>query len=47
MKTKLRAASLASSNGIDTVITNGKISQGIYDIIDGKSVGTLFAGKKS
>ncbi len=46
MKTKLRAASLASSNGIDTVITNGKSPQGIYDIIDGISVGTLFSGKK-
>lgn len=46
MKTKLQAASLASANGIDTVITNGKNPEFIYDIISGKSVGTLFVGNK-
>ncbi|MDO4380322.1 MAG: glutamate 5-kinase [Clostridia bacterium] len=46
MKTKLGAASLASAQGIDTIITNGKRPQTLYDIIEGKSVGTLFEGKK-
>ncbi len=46
MKTKLRAANLAASNGTDTVITNGKNPQALYDIADGKKVGTLFKGIK-
>lgn len=44
MKTKLQAASLATSNGIDTIITNGKNPEDIYKIINGKSIGTLFTG---
>ena len=44
MKTKLRAANLATAQGIDTVITNGKKPSAIYDIIEGKKVGTLFTG---
>lgn len=46
MKTKLRAAELATSQGIDTVITNGKRTETIYDILKGNSAGTLFKGKK-
>lgn len=46
MKTKLQAAALASANGIDTIITNGKNPEFIYDIISGKNVGTLFVGNK-
>ena len=46
MRTKLQAASLATANGIDTVITNGKDPAALYDIIGGKSVGTLFTGRK-
>ena len=42
MKTKLQAAALASARGIDTVITNGKSPSSLYDIIQGRSVGTLF-----
>ena len=45
MRTKLQAAALAAAQGIDTVITNGKDPEAIYDIIAGGSVGTLFAGK--
>lgn len=45
MKTKLRAASLATAQGIDTIITNGKNPSAIYDIIEGRKVGTLFTGK--
>ena len=45
MKTKLQAAGLATAQGIDTIITNGKRPSSLYDIIKGKSVGTLFVGK--
>ncbi len=45
MRTKLQAALLATTNGIDTVITNGRNPQTIYDILEGKSAGTLFPGK--
>lgn len=47
MKTKIKAASLATNAGIDVVITNGKNPENIYNIIDGKSVGTLFVGKSN
>ncbi len=46
MKTKLQAAKLATSNGTDTVITNGKRPEAIYDIVNGKKAGTLFVGKR-
>lgn len=46
MKTKLQAAELATSQGIDTIITNGKNPAALYDIISGYSVGTLFDGEK-
>ena len=45
MKTKLHAAELATSQGIDTIITNGKNPSSLYEIIAGKNVGTLFLGK--
>lgn len=47
MRTKLQAAELATSQGIDTIITNGKHPQALYDILEGKSVGTLFTGKNT
>lgn len=47
MKTKLRAAQLATAQGIDTVITNGKSPEAIYEIVNGNSAGTLFAGQKA
>ena len=47
MATKLKAASLAMSHGIDMVITNGEKPENLYDILDGKSVGTLFQGRRS
>lgn len=46
MRTKLQAACLATAQGIDTVITNGKNPSAIYEIIEGREVGTLFAGKR-
>ncbi len=45
MKTKLRAAALATAQGIDTVITNGKAPEALYEIVKGNKAGTLFAGK--
>ena len=45
MKTKLQAAELATANGADTVITNGKHPESIYEIIKGGKIGTLFVGK--
>lgn len=45
MKTKLKAAALATAQGIDTVITNGKTPEALYEIVKGNSAGTLFVGK--
>ncbi len=42
MKTKLCAVRLATANGTDTVITNGKNPEALYDIIENKHTGTLF-----
>lgn len=42
MRTKLQAAALATSNGIDTIVCNGKNPEMLCDIVQGKPVGTLF-----
>ncbi len=47
MKTKLRAAALATAQGINTVITNGKAPEALYEIVRGNKVGTLFVEKRS
>ena len=46
MRTKLQAAELATSQGIGTMVINGKDPGRIYDILDGKKVGTLFVAKR-
>ena len=46
MATKLRAAQITMDAGIDMVITNGEQPENLYDIFDGKAVGTQFIGKK-
>ena len=46
MVTKLRAARIAMDAGIDMVIANGARPELLYDIIDGKPVGTRFVGKR-
>ncbi len=46
MKTKLQAAKLATAQGIDTVVTNGKSPSALYDILKGKNIGTLFVGNR-
>lgn len=45
MKTKLQAAKLATSQGIETIVTNGQNPASLYDIVNGKPVGTLFSAK--
>lgn len=45
MKTKIRAAALATAQGIDTIITNGKNPGALYEIVEGRHPGTLFHGK--
>ena len=42
MATKLSAAKVAMSNGCDMVITNGARMEDLYDIVEGKAVGTRF-----
>lgn len=42
MATKLSAAKICLDAGIATVITNGDNPEKLYDILEGKSVGTLF-----
>ena len=46
MVTKLRAARIANEAGIDMVIANGAEPALIYDILDGRSVGTRFIGAR-
>ena len=46
MITKLRAARIAGEAGIDMVIANGANPALIYDILEGKPVGTKFIGRK-
>jgi glutamate 5-kinase len=46
MATKISAAKLCDKAGIDTVITSGEEPSIIYDVLDGKDVGTLFVAKK-
>ena len=46
MRTKLEAADLATAQGVDVIITNGKNPHVLYDIMDGEKVGTLFVAQK-
>ena len=46
MATKLRAAQLAGDAGVEMVIANGANPEVLYDIVDGKPVGTRFAVRK-
>ena len=42
MVTKIQAAKIANEAGISMLILNGKNIDSLYDIMDGKKVGTLF-----
>jgi len=46
MATKLRAAKLVTAAGCDMIIANGETPALLYDIVDGKAVGTRFLGKR-
>jgi glutamate 5-kinase len=45
MITKLRAAKIVTEAGCDMIITNGDNPKCLYDIVDGKKVGTRFHSK--
>lgn len=45
MVTKLHAAEITMSAGIDTIVMNGENPTEIYKALDGKQVGTFFKGK--
>lgn len=47
MATKLRAAKMVTAHGCDMVITNGEHPERLYDIAEGKAVGTRFLAAKS
>ena len=46
MKTKLHAAEIATNAGIDMIIANGANPATLYNIVDGKVLGTRFLGKR-
>ena len=46
MATKISAARRATAAGVDLIIANGSHAEVLYDIMDGKTVGTRFVGKK-
>ena len=46
MITKLRAAEIATAAGCDMIITNGACPAALYDIMEGKEIGTRFLSKK-
>ena len=45
MRTKLNAAEICTASGTDMIITNGQNPRILYDIADGKSVGTRFIAR--
>ena len=47
MLTKVTAAKRATEAGVDMIITNGAHADVLYDIVEGKPVGTRFVGRKA
>lgn len=45
MVTKLHAAKIAMDSGVTMVISNGSAPERLYDIVDGRAVGTKFIGR--
>ncbi len=45
MATKLKAAQIVMEAGIDMIITNGEDPQLLYELFEGKKIGTRFTGK--
>lgn len=46
MATKVRAAHIATDAGMDMVIANGAAPKVLYDIVEGKPIGTRFLAQK-
>lgn len=46
MSTKIKAAKMTTNAGIDMVIANGENPLLVYDIVEGKDVGTRFIAKR-
>ena len=46
MQTKLHAAHIATEAGVPMVIANGAQPAALYDLMDGKPVGTKFLARK-
>ena len=46
MATKLKAAQIATDAGIDMVIANGETPETLYQLLEGKNIGTRFMGRK-
>ena len=46
MRTKLEAASVATSEGVDMIIMDGSDPSGLYDIFEGHEIGTFFPARK-
>ncbi len=46
MQTKIKAAKIVTENGCDMVITNSATPEKLYDIVEGKAVGTRFYAQK-
>ena len=46
MATKLKAAGIVMDAGIDMVIANGEDPEILYDLFEGKAVGTRFSGRR-
>ena len=47
MATKLHAAQIDTEKGCDMIITNGERPEELYEIADGKNVGTRFYAKRA
>ena len=46
MVTKLQAAKTATSAGIEVCIMNGSDPENLYDLLDGKEIGTHFTAER-
>jgi len=47
MTTKINAAKIATSSGIDMIIMNGDDPEKLYDLFENKQIGTYFIAKKT
>ena len=47
MATKINAAKIATSAGVDMIIMNGKNPEDLYKLFDGEEIGTYFPASKS